>query len=55
MIYYSVDKIAEMLDVHPETVRRWIRSEKLKAFDNGNSYRVSKEELQKFIDNNMTA
>lgn len=28
---YSVKEIAEMLDTNPETVRRWIRSGKLKA------------------------
>ena len=28
---YNVQQISEALDVNPETVRRWIRSRKLKA------------------------
>lgn len=48
---YTVKEIAEKLNTNPETVRRWIRSGKLKAEQSsrkeGNV--ISEEELQKFI------
>lgn len=28
---YSVDEVAQILDIHPETIRRWIRNGELKA------------------------
>ncbi len=48
---YSVKQIAEMLHTNPETVRRWIRDDKLKAVQvsrkNGNI--VTEAELERFI------
>jgi len=48
---YSVKQIADMLKTNPETVRRWIRDNKLKAVQasrkNGNV--VSESELEKFL------
>ena len=48
---YSVKQIAEMLKTNPETVRRWIRDDKLKAVQkskkDGNV--VSEAELERFI------
>ena len=48
---YSVKQIAEMLGTNPETVRRWIRDEKLKAVQisrkDGNI--VTEAELDRFI------
>lgn len=48
---YSVKQIAEMLDTNPETVRRWIRDDKLSAVQiskkTGNV--VTEDELQRFI------
>ena len=48
---YSVKQIAEMLDTNPETVRRWIRDNKLKAVQisrkDGNI--VSEDDLQRFL------
>ena len=57
MVFYTVDKVAEMLDVHPVTVRRWIDKGKLKAFrptDDGSSkYKIRKEDFEKFISDRM--
>ena len=48
---YSVKEIAEMLGTNPETVRRWIRDDKLKAVQlsrkEGNV--VSEAELERFV------
>ena len=48
---YSVKQIAEMLSTNPETVRRWIRDDKLKAVQvsrkDGNV--VSEAELERFL------
>ena len=51
MTTYSVKQIAEMLNTKPETVRRWIRDEKLKAVQvsrkDGNV--ITDAELQRFL------
>lgn len=48
-----VSEVAERMSVHDETVRRWIRSGKLKSVKlgpNTNSHnRVSEEMLEQFI------
>lgn len=48
---YSVKQIADMLETNPETVRRWIRDNKLKAVQvsrkNGNI--VTEAELKRFL------
>ena len=48
---YSVKQIAEMLGTNPETVRRWIRDDKLKAVQvsrkDGNI--VTEAELERFV------
>ena len=48
---YSVKEISDMLDISPETVRRWIRSGKLSAIQEsrkeGNL--VTETELKKFL------
>ena len=48
---YSVKQIADLLETNPETVRRWIRADKLKAVQisrkDGNV--VTEGELQRFL------
>ena len=48
---YSVKQIAEMLNTNPETVRRWIRDNKLKAVQTskktGNV--ITEEDLDRFL------
>lgn len=48
--YYSTNEIAEMLGVDPITIRRWIQKGKLPAIDIGKEYRVSKSDLDAFIE-----
>lgn len=54
MEYYSVKEIADLLSVNEETVRRWIRDNKLDA-ERGSGRQGSKitsEALVKFLDEN---
>lgn len=48
---YSVKQIAEMLNTNPETVRRWIRDDKLKAVQvsRKDDNVVTEAELERFI------
>ena len=48
--YYTTEEVAEMLKVTPDSVRRWIRSGKLKSIKlSGKFIRISQEDLQAFI------
>lgn len=47
--YYSIEEVAKMLKVVYLTVYRWIQSNKLFAVKAGKQYRISQEELTKFI------
>lgn len=48
---YFVEEIAEMLEVNPETVRRWIRTGVLKWTNRNHGYRVSREDLEDYVTN----
>jgi len=45
----TVNEVAEILKVHPQTVYRWIYSGKLNALKIGGVLRIGEEELNKFI------
>ena len=51
----KVKEVAEELNVHQETVRRWIKKGELPAFDSGRGYRISRDDLNKFVENRTTA
>ena len=51
----KVKEVAEKLNVHKETVRRWIKKGELPAFDSGRGYRISRDDLNKFVENRTTA
>lgn len=46
--YYTVDQISEILDMHPKTIRRFIREGKLHASRVGKQYRISGHDLSVF-------
>lgn len=48
-LWLTVDEIAEDLQVHRETVRRWIRTGQLKSFKVGRQYRIKPEDIAEFI------
>ncbi len=43
--FYTVQEVAEKLSVHEETVRRWIKSGKLKAERFGRAWRIRESDL----------
>ena len=47
--FYTVEEVAKLLKVHPNTVRGWIRQGKLKAFKANTLTRVKAVDLEKFI------
>lgn len=48
--YYTVDKIAKMLSMHPKTIQRYIREDKLHAAKVGKSWQVSEQDLKVFME-----
>ncbi|MBN1948012.1 MAG: helix-turn-helix domain-containing protein [Bradymonadales bacterium] len=45
---YTVARISEILDLHPKTVRRFIREGKIKATRIGREWRISKADLRQY-------
>lgn len=50
MKYYTVQEIADMLYLHPETIRLLIRSGDLKAIKLGKGWKIREEELKKYLE-----
>ena len=48
--YYTVDKIAKMLSMHPKTIQRYIREGKLHATKVGKSWQVQEQDLKAFME-----
>lgn len=49
--FYTTDEVARLLKVDPESVRRWVRSRKLRAVKLGGKFiRIEKNDLDKFIE-----
>lgn len=49
MKFYAVNEVAEMLSVHPETIRRNLKSGKLKGYKVGKDWRVEESEIREFL------
>lgn len=47
--FYSPDEVAELLNLHVRTVRRYIREGRLKASRIGKQYRVGASDLDSFV------
>jgi excisionase family DNA binding protein len=45
----TVDQLAQILEMHPRTIRRYIREDKLKAVKVGGEWRIRKEDAEVFI------
>jgi len=52
--WLSVEAIAKELDVTLETVRNWIRKNKLIAYRVGRDYRIKQEDYEKFLEERRT-
>lgn len=50
--FLTVEQVAELLQVHWQTVLNYIKSGKLKALKLGKGYRISENDLTKFISKN---
>lgn len=50
--FYTVAEVAEILQVHWQSVLNYIKSGKLKAVKLGKGYRISDAALSKFISDN---
>ncbi|MER0280204.1 helix-turn-helix domain-containing protein [Clostridioides difficile] len=48
--FYTIDQVAEILEMHHKTIRKFIKDEKLKANKVGKQWRISKEDLDRFMD-----
>ena len=52
--WLSVDDIAKELNVSIETVRNWIRKNKLIAYRVGRDYRIKQSDYDKFLEDRRT-
>lgn len=50
----TVEQVARQMQVHVETVRVWIRRGELIAINIGNEYRISRDDLNDFIQHRKT-
>jgi len=48
-VYYTIEEVAEILKVNPESVRRWVRAKKIPAIKLGGKYiRILATDLESF-------
>ena len=52
--WLSVEDIAKELNVSIETVRNWIRKNKLIAYRVGRDYRIKRTDYEKFLEERRT-
>lgn len=50
--FLTVEQVAELLQVHWQTILNYIKNGKLKAVKLGKGYRISKDAFQHFIKKN---
>ncbi len=47
--FFSIADVADLLDVHPRTVRRWLGKKELIAHRFGRQLRISRADLEAFV------
>jgi len=51
--FFSVQEVADGLEVHPQSVRRWIKTGQLPAYKPGGSprgpWRIGEDDLERFL------
>ena len=53
MEFYTVEELSKVLKINEETIRRMIRTKKIKSYIKlGRGYRIPKEEVKRLIENN---
>ncbi len=53
--YFTIDGFAEILKVHPNTIRRAIKSGRIVAFKVGKVYRISRYEISRMAEFDLDA
>ncbi len=48
--YLSLGEVAELLGVHEQTVRRWVKAGELPAFKPGKEWRIRDRDLEEFLE-----
>lgn len=54
MEVYTTEEVADMLRVSPSMIRSLIRKKELPALKIGSEYRITKEDLDKFLQESKT-
>ena len=49
-MFFTVDEVAEKLQLNPETIRRYIQAKELEAYKFGKNYRIEEKELDRFLE-----
>ena len=50
----KVDEVAEILQIHEKTVKKWLREGKIQGIKLGKSWRIEKEELKEYLNKKKT-
>lgn len=53
--YYTVEQIAEIINLHPKTIQRYIREGRLNAQKVGKAWRVSGHDLSVFLEEDQNS
>jgi len=48
--YLTVEEVAEITQIHPESVRAFARSKRLKGFQIGTSWRFTAAQVREFVE-----
>jgi excisionase family DNA binding protein len=51
---YTTEQVADLLQIHPLTVLKYIKVGRLRAVKLGRVYRITESALQKFLEGEMT-
>lgn len=52
--YFTTEQVANILQVHPFTILKFIKSGKLKGIKLGRVYRIKESDVQEFLESRMT-
>jgi len=52
---YTPEEVAKKLKVSEQTIRRYLREEKIEGFKIGNNWRIKEQSFLKFIDNQTSS
>lgn len=50
MKYYTTEEVAELLKLHTRTVREYLKSGQLRGYKLGDTWRISEEDIQEFLE-----